>query len=286
MREESNLARGYELTGKVLSAPLPRGYLNYVGRILLALTETLHGLGAFTLITLGVAISNAGKKRVIMRPLIRAQIARAGLSVLPLAGFISVAMGVIIVAQTVYLLNQVGAQGFVGTVMVTVVVRELGPIITALLVLARVGTAAVIDLGTARALGEVESLEALGIDPIHYAVVPRVFGMAISIFCLTVYSIIIALTSGYLFAFLQGVSLSPGDYVGQLAGALRWEDFILLPLKTCGYGVVIAVVTCYQGLAQPLSIGDVAKVTTRAVSQAIVGCVLLDLAIIVVYLFI
>ncbi len=270
----------------MLSAPLPRSYLNYVGRMLLALTEALHGLGAFTLITLVVAISNTGKRRNVIRPLIRGYIAKAGLSVFPMVSFISIALGVIIVAQTVYLLNTVGAQSLVGTVMVTVVVRELGPIVTALLVLARVGTAAVIDLGMARALGEVESLEALGIDPIHYSVVPRVFGLAISIFSLTVYSIVIALASGYLFAFLEEVPLNPGDYVAQLAGAMRWEDFVLLPLKTCGFGVVIAVVSCYQGLAQPLSIGDVANATTRAVSHAIVGCVLLDVMFIVVYLLI
>ena len=268
----------------MLSAPLPRSYLNYVGRMLFALTEALHGLGAFALITLGVAISNFGTKRNVTRPLIRSQIARTGLALFPMVSFISIALGIVIVAQTVYLLNKVGAQNFVGTVMVTVVVRELGPIVTALLVLARVGTAAVIELGMARALGEVESLEALGIDPIHYLVVPRVFGMAVSIFSLTIYSIVFALASGYLFAFLQDVPLKPGDYVGQLAEAMRWEDFVLLTIKTCGFGIVIAVVTCYQGLAQPLTVEDVSGATTRAVSQAIVGCVLLDMLIIIVYL--
>src|SRR5207249_9259941 len=96
---------------------------------------------------------------------------------------------------------------YLGTIMVIVVVRELGPLLTALLVLARVGTANVVELGTARATGEVEALEALGIDPVHYLVVPRVVGMAVGLFALTVYLILGALVSGYLWAFIQDVPL-------------------------------------------------------------------------------
>ena len=112
--------------------------------------------------------------------------------------------------------------------MVVVVVRELGPLVTALLVLARIGTANVIELGTARAMGEVEALEALGIDPVHYLVVPRVIGMALGVFALTVYLILGALLSGYLWAFVQDVPLRPGDYFRQLASALSGLDFVLL----------------------------------------------------------
>src|SRR5207244_10172738 len=98
--------------------------------------------------------------------------------------------------------------------------RELGSLLTALLVLARIGTANVIELGTARALGEVEALEALGVDPVHYLVVPRVIGMAVGTFSLTVYLILGALLSGYLWAFVQDVPLRPGDYFRKLTGSL------------------------------------------------------------------
>jgi phospholipid/cholesterol/gamma-HCH transport system permease protein len=178
----------------------------------------------------------------------------------------------------------VGAQNFAGTVMVTVVVRELGPLVAALLVLVRAGAAYVIELGTARALGEVEALEALCIDPIHYLVLPRVIGLALAIFSLTVYFILVALLSGYLFAFVQDVPLLPAEYFNQLAMALTWEDFALLAFKTCAFGIVIAIVTCYQGLSQPLQIEEVSGATTRAVVQSVVACVLLDLLFIVVYL--
>ncbi len=268
----------------IMEAPLPRGYLNYTGRLLLRFVFTVQGLSAFALITLGVAVTKSSIAPRVIGPLVRAEIRRAGVRLLPVVAFIGVALGLVIIGQTVSLLTTLGQSDFIGKVMVTVVVRELGPLAAALLVLARVGTATVIELGTSRANGEVEALEALGIDPIHFLVVPRMIGMAVSIFALTVYLIIVAVLSGYVFAFLQDVPLLPGDYFKQLAGALLWEDFALLALKTAGFGVIIAIVTCFQGLAQPLRIEEVSAATTRAVLHSVVACVLLDALFIIVYL--
>jgi phospholipid/cholesterol/gamma-HCH transport system permease protein len=198
--------------------------------------------------------------------------------------FLAAALGLVVIGQTVSLLKRVGATDFLGTIMVTVVVRELGPLLTALIVLSRSGTANFIELGTARALGEVEALEVLGIDPIHYLVVPRVIGMAFGIFSLTVYLILGALASGYLWAFVQDVPLMPGEYFSQLAGALNGLDFVLLAVKTFLFGIIIAVVTCYHGLAQPLLLQEVSQATVRAVAQSVIICVLLDALFIVVYL--
>jgi phospholipid/cholesterol/gamma-HCH transport system permease protein len=200
--------------------------------------------------------------------------------------FLAGALGLVVIGQTVFLLNRYGAEKYAGTVMVTVVVRELGPILAALLVMARVGAANVVELGTARALGEVEALEALGIDPIHYLVVPRVIGLALAVFSLTVYLILFALLSGYLFAFIEQVPLLPGQYFSQLAAALLWQDFVLLALKTLSFGLLIAIVTCYEGLAAPLRLDDVSRATTNAIAKCVVGMVLLDAVFILVYLVI
>jgi phospholipid/cholesterol/gamma-HCH transport system permease protein len=264
--------------------PLVRKYLNWLGRIILTIIRTLHGLGAFALIVLGVTVTKFGKAANLVHPLISQQITRAGVRLLPMVSFVAFALGFVVIGQTVSLLSRVGAQNWAGTVMITVIVRELGPLVTALLVLARVGTVIVIELGTNRATGEVEALEALGIDPIHFMVMPRVLGLAAAIFSLTVYMIIVALCSGYLFAFIQDVPLRPGEYVNQLATALRWQDFALLALKTITFGTAIAVVTCYQGLARPVQINQVAEVTSTAVVQSVIACMLFDALFIVVYL--
>ncbi len=219
MEKGNSSAVGLPRVRLLVRQPLPRSLTSYLGRGLFRFLLTMQGLGAFVLITLGVMITRFGAARRVIRPLIRQEVYRAGLRLLPMFLFIAAGVGLVVIGQTVSWLAPVGAINFLGTVMVIVVVRELGPLVAALLVLARVGTANVVELGTARATGEVEALEALGIDPVHYLVVPRVLGMALGVFALTVYLILGALLSGYLWAFLQDVPLRPGDYFRQLATA-------------------------------------------------------------------
>jgi phospholipid/cholesterol/gamma-HCH transport system permease protein len=76
----------------------------------------------------------------------------------------------------------------------------------------------------------------------------------------------------------------PSDYFRQLAGSLSGLDFALLALKTVSFGFIIAVVTCYHGLAQPLRLEEVSYATVRAVAQSIIACVLLDVVFIIIYL--
>jgi phospholipid/cholesterol/gamma-HCH transport system permease protein len=267
-----------------LRMPLPRSYANFLGRKILRFVLTVQGLGAFALITLGVLLAKFRSARRVVHPLIFQQISHAGLRLLPMFLFLAMALGLVVIGQTVSWASRLGAINYLGTVMVIVIVRELGPLIAALMVLARIGTANVVELGTARAMGEVEALEALGIDPIHYLVVPRVIGMAVGMFSLTVYLILGALVSGYLWAFLQDVPLQPADYFRQLAGSLSGMDFVLLALKTPLFGFIISIVTCYHGLAQPLQLEEVSAATVRAVAQSIIACALLDALFIVIYL--
>ena len=280
------LAKAFQLTstGVLRRAVLPKSYTDRLGRSLFLALLTIQGLGAFALITLGVMLKKFRVASSVVKPQVRQEISRAGAALMPLFFFVALALGFVVVGQTVSALAKLGQTDYLGSTMVIVIVRELGPLLTAMLVLARVGTANVIELGTARALGEVEALEALGIDPVHYLIVPRVIGMALGIFSLTIYLILGALASGYLFAFLQDVPLTPGDYLKQIAGALNWLDFALLALKTVTFGFFIAIVTCYHGLAQPLRLEDVSSVAVRAVTQGVVVCVMIDAIFIVLYL--
>jgi phospholipid/cholesterol/gamma-HCH transport system permease protein len=263
-----------------------RAFLDFAGRRVIQWMDRTRELMAFALIATGVTVTKFNVAPRVIRPLIHSQIHRAGVRLLPMIGFLGCALGLIIIGQTVSLLTQIGAHTLIGTLMVTVVIRELGPLLTTVVVLARVGAATVVELGTSRARGEVEALEALAIDPVHYLVLPRMWGLAVSVFALTIYFVLVALLSGYLFAFLQDVPLPPSEYFHQLAGALRWEDFAMLTLKTAAFGIIIAVVCCYQGLAKPLRIEDVPNATTRAVVSSVVACVLVDAVFIVAYLLI
>ncbi len=270
---------------------LPTGSSNGVQRLtevlglrVISFLDTTRRLGAFTLITLGVLATKAGSAGQVLRPLMRAQVASAGVRLLPIVGFIGVALGLVIIGQTLRLLSQVGQTQLIGSLFVTVIFRELAPLTAALVVLARVGTPTVVELGTARALGEVEALEALGIDPIHYLVVPRVAGITVAVFALSVYLILFAGASGWAFAFAANLALTGTDYLQGIAGALRWPDFPLLTLKTLGFGAAGALIACYQGLARPLRLEEVPTAATRTVAHSVIAFLFIDAAFLAVNL--
>lgn len=247
--------------------------------------DMVRQIGAFTLITLGVTVTKFGVAPQVVRPLIREQIVRSGVRLLPIVAFIGTALGLVIIGQTLRLLHQVGQQELVGSLIVTVLVREIVPLAAALVVLARVGTPTVVELGTARALGEVEALEVLGIDPIHYLVVPRVVGITVAVFALSVYLLMFALASGWVVSVIGNVALPLDSYLGQIAGALRWQDFPLLAAKSLTFGGVGAMIACYQGLARPLRLEEVPGAATRTVALSLIAFLALDAVFLVLQLF-
>ncbi len=258
--------------------------LDFGGRPVRSTIRTVRRLLAFALIVLATTLVKFGRARAAVHPLIWGQVRLAGVRLVPFVVFLAGVAGFTLIGQVVVLLRQVGREEMLGSVLVVALFRELAPLATAVLVLLRVGTATVVELATTRATGQVEALEALGIDPVHFLVMPRVLGLAISVFCLTVYFMISALVGGYTFCFIQQLPLAPLDYLNGFAQALVWQDFVMVFLKTAGFGAVIAVVTCYQGLSRPLRLEQIPEAATRAVSQALSACVVLDGLFLAAYL--
>ncbi len=206
------------------------------------------------------------------------QLWHCGVRQLPIVGLLGLALGLLVVGQAVALLRQVSAQRYMGTVMVTVVIRELGPLLTVFLLAARAGTATVVELGALRLSGKI------GTRAMRELVVPRVKALAVSTFCLTVYLIFIALATGYVVAFLQGVPLRLAGYCAQLADAMHWMDFVLVTVKAALFGAVLAVVSCYHGLERMGQIEDFSQATTRAVVESFACCLALDAVFLAGYL--
>lgn len=267
------------------TAPVPRRrpLLQLAGRRALASVDTVKGLIAFALIAVVALVSKRRTARPLIRSLVVEQVAQNGLRLLPLGLAVAAAFGLVVVGQIVALLTQLGATQLIGPLVVMVVIRELAPLITAFLVLGRSGTNTVVQLGTSRALGEVEALEALAIDPIHYLVVPRIIGLATAVLALTVYLIMGTLGFGFVFVFLSDVPLTLETFAGEIAGSLSWFDFLLLGFKTAGFGTIIAVATCYAGLARPLTLAEVAPASTQGVVLGIAGCLLLDAVLVALW---
>ena len=233
---------------------------------------------------LTAAVSVPRSLRTEVRAQTAEQLWRYGVRQLPLVALLGLALGLLVVGQAVALLRQVSAQHYIGTVMVTVVMRELGPLLTTFLLAARTGTATVVELGALRMTGKVDHAEKLGVRSMRELVVPRLKALAVATFCLTIYLIFIALATGYVVAFLQGVPLRPGAYCGQLADAMHWLDFVLVGLKAGLFGAVVAVVSCYHGLERLLKIEEFSQAATRAVVESLACCLVLDAVFLAGYL--
>lgn len=209
---------------------------------------------------------------------VSAQIYFTGWQAMPLITVLALATGGIIILQSSLQLSLLGGASMIGKLLVVVVVREVGPLITALIVIARSGTAVASEIGNMRVNREIEALETMGINPLSYIVFPRILGGVISVLCLAFYFNVIALTGGFMVARLIK-DLPFSFYMDSLAQAIAIEDVGLFFLKNGFSGLIIFVIACYQGLLVKQSSHEVPQVTTKAVVNAIIYVTTFNLAV-------
>ncbi|MGE0763452.1 MAG: ABC transporter permease [Bdellovibrionales bacterium] len=200
---------------------------------------------------------------------VSAQIYFTGWQALPLISVLALASGSVVIMQTQAQLNLLGGSEMIGNLLVVIIVREVSPLLTALIVIARSGTAVASELGNMRVNREIEALEVMGIHPLSYVVFPRLVGGIISVLCLAFYFILISLIGGFLVTRL--VDSTPFSfYADSLARALTAEDAILFILKNTFSGAIIFSVSCYQGMQVKLGPHEVPQVTTKAVVNSVI----------------
>jgi phospholipid/cholesterol/gamma-HCH transport system permease protein len=187
-------------------------------------------------------------------------------------GLVTLLSGILsflVISQATRELGRFGATDLIGTLIVVAIVRELGPLITALVVAGRSGTAIAAELATNQVLGEVRALEAMGIDPKQYLVLPRFAGSLISVFTLLVLFDLVAILAGYAAATFNGMSGS--RYFDIVLESLRFRDVWLTVFKALAFGLIVGVVPSYFGLAVRRAPTEIPIATSRSVVSAIVG---------------
>lgn len=161
-------------------------------------------------------------------------------------------------------------------ILLWVVLREVGPLIAAVLVIQRSGTAVATELALMQISGEVANLRHMRIDPRDYLVVPRVVGIALSTAALTFYVLVIAVGGGMLLSALT-IDASLGELVGEFFALASPVDLVYAVIKSFLFGAAIAVICCYHGLHPPgTSINAVPKAAINAVTQSTLMVMLLN----------
>ena len=195
------------------------------------------------------------------------QVYFTGLEALPFLALLSLLLGSTVIVQALPQLQDVGATGLVGKILVIVIVRELGPIVTAMVVITRSGTAMAAEMATNRITGQVEALEAMGVDIFHYLIAPRVLGTMIAVFCMIVVFDVVALIGGFLVASIR-LTMPFSMYLQTIVATLEPLDLYISLSKGLLFGLVISLFCCYHGLRAKRAPFEVPMVSRSGVIQA------------------
>jgi phospholipid/cholesterol/gamma-HCH transport system permease protein len=203
------------------------------------------------------------------------QMVLAGVNSIPIVCLISFFVGLIISLQGAYELKRFGATYFVTALVGVSITRELGPLITAIVIAGRSGSAFAAELGTMKVSEEIDALEAMGLDSIKYLVVPKYLAMLVMMPCLTTLSDVSGILGGGFFETFQ-LGQSFKIFILATRDALEMHDIWTGLIKSLVFGVIITKVGCYEGLSVRGGAEGVGKATTSSVVVSIFLIILAD----------
>jgi len=251
------------------------GYLHNFGSWFLGiLSEAANFCGYFFLVLKTLFGRKPGSYRSGLTVLFK-QVLFTGVDALPLIALVSLAIGGIAIIQSLSILPRFGGESFVGKILITVIVRELGPILTGFIVIGRSGTAITAEIGNMVVSHEVEALESMGVDPVRYIVIPRIFGVTASLVSLNIYFDICAILGGFFVSKMVLVT-SIFTFLRRMLDAAQASDLWLSLLKGFVFGILISLICTYRGFCVRTSSTEVPQMTTKAVVDAIAAVFIAD----------
>jgi len=203
------------------------------------------------------------------------QAKKSGLESLPLVSLISFFIGVILAFQISYIMKKLGAELYISSVIALSIVRELGPVITALVVAGRVGAAITAEIGSMQVTEQIDALETLAANPVKYLVVPRFIALSLMLPILTLYADIIGILGGWIIGVFR-LGISSRLYLNITFDSLRFKDLMTGLTKTVFFGMIIAFVSCYEGFNVEGGAEGVGRATTRSVVNSFILIIACD----------
>lgn len=203
------------------------------------------------------------------------QAKRTGYDSLPIVSLIAFFIGVIMALQTAILMQRLGSEMYIASIVALSLVRELGPVITSLVVAGRVGAAITAEIGSMQVTEQIDALETLAANPVKYLLVPRFLALTFMLPILTLYANIIGIFGGYLICVYK-LGISSSMYIKISADALLYKDLFTGLFKTLFFGMIIAFVSCYEGFNVKGGAEGVGSATRRAVVASFILIIVAD----------
>jgi phospholipid/cholesterol/gamma-HCH transport system permease protein len=252
--------------------------MQWVGEVGAATERTVAYVGGLA------EISNKSLRLLFLSPLKRSRMFQraiheamaVGVGAVPIVSLISFFVGLIIALQGAYELQRLGAMQLVASLVSVAITRELGPLITAIVVIGRSGSAFAAQIGTMRVTEELDALQTMALDPVAFLVVPKFLAMAVMVPCLAIVADLMGVLGGSLFGVVGGGFTFDG-YMQATGDALLLRDITSGVIKSLVFGVVITAVGCHEGFATGSGAEEVGRSTTSAVVISILLIILIDL---------
>jgi phospholipid/cholesterol/gamma-HCH transport system permease protein len=204
------------------------------------------------------------------------EMVKAGYNSVPIISVISFFVGIILALQAAYQLKRVGALIYVANLVGVSLTRELSPILTAIVVSGRSGSAFAAEIGSMKAAEEVDALVTMGINPVRFLVSPKLIALMVMVPALTVLSDIIGISGGFLLS-VSVLEIHPYNYYQQTINALLVKDVFTGLIKAWAFGIVITLVGAYQGFKVEGGAEEVGRRTTSSVVTSIFLVIIFDL---------
>jgi phospholipid/cholesterol/gamma-HCH transport system permease protein len=234
-------------------------------------------VGAFDRFLIGPFRGDTVRYRAILE-----QTVRAGNRSLPLVGLITFLVGMIIALQSAYQLRELGAMNLLGGLVGLAVTRELAPLLTAIIVAGRFGSAIAAELGTMKVSQEIDALTVMGLDPVGFLVVPRLVALLVAVPCLTIFADAIGILGGLSVA--TGVlQMNASVYLADTVDSLVLQDIFTGLVKAIVFAGIIGLVGCHQGLRVQGGAEQVGHATTTSVVRSIMLVIVADLFVTAIF---
>ena len=239
--------------------------------LLRAAAELVNFLGLL-LVTLARSLVQPRRLRLVS---IVSHMEATGLNAMPIVGLLSFLIGIVLAYQSADQLAKFGAEIFTVNIVGIGMLREMGVILTAIIVAGRSGSAFTAQIGTMKVNQEIDAMTTIGLDPIEVLVVPRVIALSITLPLLTFYAILMGLLGGAVMA-NASLDITFVQFLRQLNGAVTLSSFWFGVLKAVPFAFVIAMVGCFEGLKVKGDAASVGEQTTRSVVESIFLVIVID----------
>jgi phospholipid/cholesterol/gamma-HCH transport system permease protein len=288
----SNLAPLFDQVragGMVVPAPHPRpahhtivGFLAKIGEASLGLVARAYSLlGFFGVICITAARVLLHPRRLRTTALV-AQMEQTGVNAVPIVGLLSFLIGVVLAYQGADQLRRFGAEIYTVNLLGVGILRELGVLMAAIIIAGRSGSAFTAQIGTMRVNEEIDAMRTIGLDPIEVLVIPRLFGLILTLPMLTICANLLGILGGALMAW-GALGITPPQFTRQLESALYPWTFWIGLIKAPFFAFIIALIGCYEGFQVARSAESVGRLTTLSVVESIFLVIVADAAFSIVF---